>query len=187
MPNGLEISADADTWIVLMVGEAEGASIVPHQVKVLTKRFGVRRRDRGKIEPYLTAMLTRIAVGDDSPLPFRLVRWSTLDEQPFIISFGAVPRSDDELEVFLAGGDDRASYVEPVVLEDVTAPQGKSIRRSLAQSQQGGELFSGVRYVVDTGDPDGVGLIYGGNTPERVAEALADVDEVARGMYFAPV
>lgn len=156
---------------------------LPQAVGLMKTVLGVRRRDR-KAEMYITEVLAR--VGQPDIFPYCVFRWPDLGELPFRASFSMVAREEGDAEDFLSAVD--SVPVEPPTVEEVPAPPGHTVRRSIAYSEVGGGILAEVRYAVDTGHPEAVVWIQGGTrTPGELVDALDDLDAFAASMRVTSV
>ncbi len=182
----LDITFDGLPWVV---GPTENrpydqwlAEVVPVMEQVLELP-----PDQPRLKAYLVAVLQRVGQDDeDSPLPYRMLRWLRLPDPPLVASFGLSTRgSDEDHDAYLLAAD--SGPVEtPMVVEVEGAPAGVSVRRSVAYSEQEGGLLIEQRYLVDDGDPDHVALLHvATRDPADLVGALEDLDEVARRMRVA--
>lgn len=179
----LDVLPDPDVWFIGPDERRGFDEWLPQAVELLRKSFGVKRRQRDVVE-FLTLMLARLGRPSESPLPYRLIRWLRLEDVPFVASFGVVPReiAEDGMDDFLAVTD--GDPVEAPVIEEVSAPTGTSIRRSITYGRdeiQPESLLIEVRYVVDTGLPDAVAMVHAGAvSPGELMGVLRDLDDFAR-------
>ena len=178
----LDVSPDPDVWFIGPSDERDFEAWLPRAVELLKTTFGVKRKEL-EVENYLTQMLARIGRPDDSPLPYRLIRWLDLHEMPFVASFGLAMRAEveDHLDEFLFVGD--SNTVEKPIVEDVACPEGTNIRRAVSYSQDETALLVEVRYVIDTGDPEMMTIVHAANRgPGEIMGALTDLDVFARAV-----
>ncbi|HET6561428.1 MAG TPA: hypothetical protein VFG72_06105 [Marmoricola sp.] len=180
--SGLQLDLDLDDlpWVIGPTEQRPFKQWLPAAVLLMSQIFDVRQRKERK---YVTAMLERIGRPDRGPLPYKLIRWLELGEVPLVASFGMVERGTPELlEAFLAAAD--SGPVERPVIEDVPAPAGVIVRRSLSYSQPDAGLFVEARYVIDNGHPAAVALLHAGErSPGAVVSALDDLDALALRMH----
>lgn len=159
-----------DTWL-------------PQAVELTKTVLGVRRSDR-KAERYIIDILAR--VGQPDIFPYSVFRWVDLGELPFRASFSMVAREEADAEDFLSAVD--SVPVEPPTVEELPAPPGHTVRRSISYSDIGGGILAEVRYAVDTGHPEAVVWIQGGTrTPGELADALDDLDAFAASMRVTSI
>lgn len=156
---------------------------LPQAVELMKTVLGVRRRDR-KAERYITEILAR--VGRPDIYPYCVFRWLDLGELPFRASFSMVAREEADAEDFLSAAD--SVPVEPPTVEEVPAPPGHTVRRSISYSEIGGGLLAEVRYAVDTGHPEAVVWVHAATrTPGELVDALDDLDAFAASMRVTSV
>lgn len=174
----LAYAPDAAVWLV-GPDETRPADVwLPGATDALVTDFGVEDEEGRE---YVAAVLLRFVVDDSSPLSDRLLRWRHLGDDPFPIHVGVVERAHwtaDDLQAFVAfAGED---LVEPALVSDVDAGAAP-VRRGIGYSQADSGLVCGVRYLVDSGDPDLVAVMMTATSrPGQLIEALSDFDDLAR-------
>lgn len=177
----LDISFDGLPWVIGPTDNRPFDVWLPQALAVMEQLLEVPSGEP-RMREYVEAVLRRVGQDDDThPLPYRALRWVSLPEPPFVVSFGLSRRgTDEDHEAFLAATDSgpvEPPYVDPV--ED--APAGTTIRRSVSYSQQGPGLLIEARYLVDPGDPDAVGLMQAATRDAaELVKARDDLDELAR-------
>lgn len=178
----IAVTPDPNVWFIGPSDEREYEEWLPQAVKLLKVAFSIGRK-HAEEENYLTLMLARIGRPDDSPLPYKLIRWLDLKEMPLVAYFGMAPREEvaENFDAFLGASD--ANTVEKPVVEDVDTDEGISIKRAVSYNQDETALLIEVRYVVDTGDAELVTLVHAVNrSPGEIVGALADLDAFARSV-----
>ncbi|MGL5810518.1 MAG: hypothetical protein ACRCYQ_11285 [Nocardioides sp.] len=189
-----ELDFDLDD-LPFLVGPTEArpfARWLPDAVALMTQVFAAEGADPATAEPYLTEVLTRIGQADDSPLPYRLIRWLTPDELPVVATFGLVERgTEQDLDGYLAAVD--AAPVEAPVVETLVADPRRTVRRSFSYSSLAGNapgdqgLVVELRYVVDDAHPELVALIHAADrSPGALVKTRDALDEVAGRMRIRP-
>lgn len=176
----LAVQPDPAVWFIGPTEERPLDVWLPEAVELVKGVFGIGRK-QAELEHYVTLMLERIGRPSDGPVPYRIVRWLDVQELPLVASFGMVAREvgEGDLQQFLSVGD--ATTVETPIVEDVTAPDGTTIRRAVSYSSDEGALLVEVRYIVDTGDDEAVLLLVAGDRrPGAIVAALDDLDAFAR-------
>lgn len=151
----------------------------PLAADLLVDRFGLRGEPRA--EALVDAVLESLARPGASPLPHFLVSWHAPAEVPETVHLGLVPREPADLADRWLTVADGAPVEEPIV-EELPAPAGLRLRRSLAYDRDadGGPVVS-ARYAVDTGHPDGVVLAHtAGDSPGDLLKVVALVDDLLR-------
>lgn len=166
-------------WLVGPTPERPYDVWAPLVADLLVDRFGLRGEPRG--EALVDAVLESLARPDASPLPFFLVSWHAPAEVPETVHLGLVPRDPADLPDQWLTMADGAPVEEPIV-EELEAPTGLQLRRSLAYAGGAdGEPVVSARYAADTGHPDGVVLAHtAGDSPGDLLRVVALVDDLLR-------
>jgi len=179
----LDISFDGLPWVIGPTESRPFDAWLPEALAVMEQILQVPQGEP-RMREYVEAVLRRVGRDDgEHPLPYRAVRWLSLPEPPFVVSFGLSRRgTEEEHDAFLAAVDSgpvEPPYVDPV--EDV--PAGTTVRRSVSYSPQGPGLLIEARYLVDTGDPDAIALVQAATRDAgELVKARDDLDELARRM-----
>lgn len=139
---------------------------------------------RATLTTYVRKVLDRVAAPDGA-LPYRIVRWLSIDEPPLVASFGISESGDDAAyDAFLGALD--SGPVEPAVIEDLGAPPGIRIRRGLAYSQPDTAVFVELRYLVQFNHTDEVVLLtVGARSPVQIAQAQPELDALVATMRLS--
>lgn len=164
-------------WLVGPTPERPYDVWAPQAADLLLERFGLRGDARG--EALVSAVLASLARPDASPLPLFLFSWHAVADVPESVHLGLVPRVPADLAEQWLTMQDGAPVEEPVA-EDVAAPDGLRLRRSLAYASDpdGGPVVS-ARYVADTGHPEGVVLAHiAGDSPGDLLKVVRLVDDL---------
>lgn len=132
----------------------------------------------GDVEPLLVGVLQRVQEVRDGDLPYRLLRWTDVREDPVILEGGPVPRRpDDHLGHEL-------TRLEPgqTLRSDDLLPGTTTVRRVVVDLGTSVETADAVevRHLVDTGDPYAVGLLRTQLTGDRLEDLLPELDAIAR-------
>jgi hypothetical protein len=177
----LDFDPDPAVWLVGPTPERPVEQWIPAATEAQIDFFGLadhQDRERGHVGDIL-ASTARL---HPSPLPLFVLRWRELSEVPLALFFGLVDATGEpELaEQWLNAAD--AATVEPPVVDELDAPDGMSLRRSLVYSlDEAGAVVVGVRYVVSTGNPDGIVLAHAASdAPAEILSAREDIEALLR-------
>jgi len=172
----LDVDPDPAVWLV---GPTEARPLeawLPAAVEVTLDSFAVAADHRPRVAPVVERILGDLATFE-SPLPYVLIRWRELHDLPLPLFLGLLDRAeaDTDLDGWFGAAD--LPVVEEPLQEDLVAPAGMRIRRSLPYSaDDAGRLAVGARYVVDTGHPDAVVLAHTASfSPTEVLKAQDDI------------
>ena len=172
----LDFDPDPSAWLV---GPTEARPLeawLPAAVEVTLDSFAVAPDQRPRVAPVVELILGDLA-RFESPFPYVVIRWRDLHDLPLPLFLGMLDRTD--ANAHLAGwlGAADLPVVEEPLQEDLVAPDGVRIRRSLPYSaDESGQVVVGARFVVDTSHPDAVVLAHTASfSPTEVLKAQDDI------------
>jgi len=182
----LEVADDPRVWVTGPTPSRPVDDWLPWAVETTCDNLNVDRDDSEQRE-YVTDVLRLIGTREVSPLPFLWTQWRHIERVPLILYAGHVPREpesegdvEDVAEAWLRA--EASDPVEPPIRDDLEAPAGMTLRRSLVYGRTGRHTLAvAARYVVDTDHPDAVVLAHiASGTPGDVLEACEPVEDFLR-------
>ena len=174
----LDFDPDPAVWLV---GPTEARPVeqwIPAATEVMVEVFGFTDAQRNARE-LVGEVLAATARAHPSGLAYYVLRWPSPGEVPLPLFIGMVPRDEvDEADTTWLEAEDGLLVEKPVV-DELVAPPGTTVRRSLPYSlSEDRTIVVGARYVVDTGHPDVFVFAHtASGEPRAVLEAQEDIEK----------
>ena len=184
----LELDDNPGLWVT---GPTPGRTFeewLDWAVNTVCSNLAVESTD-AEFRDYARDMLRLIGTREVSPLPFWWLRWVERSEVPLVLYAGHLPRDPegpdaDELGDLAEGWlkADASAPVEPPIRDDLEAPAGTTLSRSLIYGQSSRQALAvSARYVVDTGHPEVIVLAHiASGSPADVLAGCGPVEDLLR-------
>lgn len=174
----LDFDPDPEVWLV---GPTETRPVdewIPAATELMVGAFGLTEEQQNARE-LVGEILASTARAHPSELAYYVLRWSHPAEVPLPLFIGMVPRDEvEDLDLRWLAGEGSLTVEQPVV-DELVAPPGTTVRRSLPYSlAEDRTLVVGARYVVDTGHPEVLVFAHtASGDPSDVLKAQDDIEK----------
>lgn len=179
----LAYDLDDTVWYALPEDETQIEPWLEAFIPVAIEEFGVvEDDDRLRVEEALTVLARTGTTGTGDGL----IHWPELEQEPLIARVAAFERdgpTTDELDRWVRAIDD--DPVEPAIIDELVGADGSRIVRGLAYSQGETSLVVTLRYAIDAGDAEAIGVVYAASdVPGALLGAIEDFDDLAQSVEF---